>query len=63
MFCVECGTHIRHTDPREDTISVKGGSLDAPVDLTGAFHIWTSRKLPGGVIPDGGATQYPEEPL
>jgi hypothetical protein len=61
MFCVDCGTRIRHANPREDTISIKGGSLDAPVDLTAAFHIWTSRKLPGVVIPDG-ATQYPEEP-
>jgi hypothetical protein len=61
MFCVECGTRIRHASPGEETLSIKGGSLDQPVDLTAAFHIWTSRKLPGVVIPDG-ATQYPEEP-
>jgi len=61
MFCTACGTRIRHADRREDTVSIKGGSLDAPVDLTAAFHIWTSRKLAGVVIPDA-ATQFPEEP-
>jgi hypothetical protein len=39
----------------------KGGSLDEPPDLSAAIHIWTSRKLPGVIIPDG-ARQYPEEP-
>jgi hypothetical protein len=43
------------------TLSVKGGSLDEPVGLTGAIHIWVSRKLPGVVIPAGAAT-FPEEP-
>ena len=61
MFCVECGSRIRHITPGDNEISVKGGSLDQPPDLTGAMHIWTSRKLPGVVIPDG-ATQFPEEP-
>ena len=35
--------------------------LDEPVDLTGAIHIWTSRKLNGVVIPEG-PRQYPGEP-
>ena len=61
MFCAACGTRVCHADAREDTVSIKGGSLDVPVDLTSAFHIWTSRKLPGVVIPEG-ATQYPAEP-
>ena len=42
-------------------IHVKGGSLDQPIDLTSAVHLWTSRKLPGVVVPPG-AQQYPEEP-
>ena len=42
-------------------LSVKGGSLDRPVDLSSAIHIWTSRKLPGVVIPEGVA-QFPQEP-
>ena len=60
-FCAVCGTRIHHTSPGETSISIKGGSLDEPPDLTTAFHIWTARKLPGVVIPDG-ARQYPGEP-
>jgi hypothetical protein len=61
MFCVACGTRIRHTSPGDAMISIKGGSLDSPPDLTAAFHIWTSRKWPGVVIPDR-ATCFAEEP-
>ena len=42
-------------------ISVKGGSLDRPVDLSTATHIWTSRKLEGVVVPLT-AVQFAEEP-
>ncbi len=52
-FCPDCGSRVWHED--------EGGSLDEPPDLSAAFHIWTSRKLPGVVIPDG-AQQFPEEP-
>ena len=51
-FCEVCGTRICHADAREPTVSVKGGSLDEPPDLTNAAHIWTSRTLKGVVIPD-----------
>src|SRR5215831_9937622 len=61
MFCVTCGTRIRHATPGEDTVSIKGGSLDVPIDLTTAVHIWTKRKLPGVIVPDG-ARQFPGEP-
>jgi hypothetical protein len=61
MFCIECGTRIRHFDPRQDTVSIKGGSLDDPVDITSSRHIWTTRKLPGVIIPDG-AMQFAGEP-
>jgi hypothetical protein len=61
MFCVECGSRIRHSNPRETTVSIKDGSLDEPVDLTNAVHIWTTRKLPGVVIPNG-AADFPGEP-
>lgn len=60
-FCVECGTRIHHADAGGKTLSIKGGSLDQRPDLTTAFHIWTARKLPGVVIPDG-ARQSPGEP-
>jgi len=35
--------------------------LDKPVDLGAAIHIWTTRKLPGVVIPSGNQ-QFDEEP-
>ena len=61
-FCPTCGSRVLHERPAmPDTISIKGGSFDDPVDLGPAIHIWTSRKLPGVVIPDG-ARQYPKEP-
>ncbi len=61
-FCADCGSRLWHeTAGDEPHVSVKGGSLDEPVDLGKAVHIWTSRKLPGVVIP-AGAVQFPEEP-
>lgn len=61
MFCANCGSRIWHASPTPEVVSVKGGSLDAPLDLSSAIHIWTARKLPGVVIPDG-ARQFPGEP-
>ncbi len=62
FFCSACGTRVWHGDQdTESEISVKGGSLDEPVDLSGAIHIWTIRKLPGVLIPKG-AQQYAMEP-
>ncbi|MDP6705245.1 MAG: GFA family protein [Alphaproteobacteria bacterium] len=61
-FCPDCGTRVWHGDRDvDDAISIKGGSLDEPVDLGAATHIWTSRKLAGVVIPDG-VPRYAEEP-
>jgi hypothetical protein len=60
-FCATCGSRIWHDAPGDATISVKGGSLDEPPDLTGVPHIWTARKLHGVVIPEGVA-QHPGEP-
>ena len=61
-FCPRCGSRVWHGDPARDAIvSIKGGSLDTPPDLSHAVHIWVSRKLPGVVIPDHAET-YPEEP-
>ena len=61
-FCAVCGSRLWHEGPGWDVLSVKGGSLDLPPDLTDAIHIWTSRKLPGVAIP-AGAAQFPEEPV
>lgn len=61
-FCPDCGARLWHErEGPSEILTVKAGSLDDPVDLTDAIHIWTSRKLPGVVIPDG-AEQWPEEP-
>lgn len=61
-FCAECGSRMWHGDSNGDVpISVKGGSLDTKPDLTGARHIWVSRKLDGVVIPPDAET-WPEEP-
>lgn len=60
-FCADCGSRLFHVTPGEGLVSVKGGSLDAPPDLSGATHIWTVRKLPGVAIPPG-AKAFPQEP-
>ena len=61
-FCPRCGSRLWHGDPgRGESVSVKGGSLDTPPDLSAAHHIWVSRKLPGVVIPDG-VRCYAKEP-
>jgi hypothetical protein len=61
VFCVACGTRLWHARKGSDVVSIKGGSLDAPLDFASAIHCWTSRKLPGVVIPPA-ARQFPEEP-
>jgi hypothetical protein len=53
FFCPECGSRVWHGNrDKDETISIKGGSLDEPIDLTVAVHIWTVRRLPGIVIPE-----------
>jgi hypothetical protein len=59
-FCPACGSRVWH-EGATDEISVKGGSLDEPPDLRSADHIWTTRALPGVVIPEA-ARQFPGEP-
>ena len=62
FFCPRCGSRLWHVnDPPEEWASIKGGSLDTPVDISGAVHIWTSRGQPGVLIPSE-ARQFPEEP-
>jgi hypothetical protein len=60
-FCPACGTRLWREGAGWEVLSVKGGTLDRPPDLSDAIHIWTSRKLPGVVVPDG-ARQYAMEP-
>lgn len=62
FFCPTCGSRVWDGDKdKEAEICIKGGSLDAPLDLSDAVHIWTCRKLSGVIIPDA-AQQYPKEP-
>lgn len=61
-FCPDCGSRLWHEPaPASGWATVKAGSLDEPVDLSGAVHIWTSRALPGVAIPPDAVT-WPEEP-
>src|SRR5262245_12039368 len=47
-FCPACGSRLWHGDKTHAaTVSVKGGSLDQPLDLSKAVHIWATRNLPG----------------
>lgn len=62
-FCARCGARIWHQrQGAGETLNVKGGSLDLPVDLRGATHIWTRSKLPGIVVP-ADAAQFAQEPV
>lgn len=61
-FCPDCGSRLWHQRVgNTETVSIKGGSLDEPIDLASAVHIWTTRKLPGIIIPQG-AVQFPGQP-
>lgn len=61
-FCPDCGSRL-WDEPQDapDIVVLKGGSLDEPLDLAEAIHIWTRSKLPGVIIP-AGAKQFPREP-
>jgi len=62
LFCGHCGTRVVHLrDAAPATAGIKAGTLDEPVDLAQAIHIWTSRALPGALIPVD-RPSYPEEP-
>jgi len=61
-FCDTCGTRIWHwADDDPDHVSVKGGTLDTPLDWSKLDHIWTSSMLAGIVIPDH-TKSWPQEP-
>lgn len=61
-FCPRCGSRVWHQSSAEsETMTVKGGSLDDPVDVSNAIHIWTSSKLPSVIIP-GEAKAFDKEP-
>jgi len=63
VFCPDCGSRLWHeaADGVADTLTIKAGSLDEPVDLTPAIHIWTASRLAGVLIPER-VKKYPGEP-
>ncbi len=61
-FCPNCGSRLWHErEGPSETLTIKAGSLDEPVDVSTAIHIWTSRKLPGMAIP-ADVQQFLQEP-
>jgi len=61
-FCPHCGSRLWHQrEEPSETLTIKAGSLDEPVDISTAIHIWTSRKLPGMAIP-AAVRQFLQEP-
>ena len=61
-FCGTCGNRLYHQSSGwPDELSVKAGTLDQPVDVSAAVHIWTGSKLPSARLPDG-AVQVEAEP-
>lgn len=61
-LCPECGSRLYHQSSGwPEQLSVKGGTVDQPVEAGAAIHIWTSHGLPSTPIPMG-ATTFPFEP-
>ncbi|UOM36340.1 GFA family protein [Acuticoccus sp. I52.16.1] len=60
-FCAECGTRIVNTRTDRDVVNLRAGTLDDPSFVEPSAHIWTSRALPGVVIPPA-AYAHPEQP-
>jgi len=60
-FCANCGSRLWHeADSSSETLSLKGGSLDEPLNILNAIHVWTIHKLPGILIPPN-CPQFLEE--
>ena len=61
-FCPTCGSRLWHELESTPTmISIKAGSLDEPIDISTAIHVWIKRKLPGIVIPKETKTYLEED--
>lgn len=60
-FCPTCGSRLWHElDPATELVSIKAGSLDEPIDVSNAIHVWIKRKFQGILIPND-ARQFLEE--
>lgn len=62
FFCPDCGSRLWHENSGSpETVTVKAGALDEPVDFSTAIHIWTASRLKGMNIP-AGARSFEREP-
>ena len=62
FFCPDCGTRFIHrSNAQPADVSIKGGSLDNPDQLTPVGHIWTKSKRDWLELP-AGSLQYDTEP-
>ena len=52
LVCPECGTWICGM-PRDGVVRVRGGTLDDTSWLRPTRHIWTRRKQPWVILPEG----------
>jgi hypothetical protein len=53
-FCPKCGSRLFHVSDRAPARgTLKAGTLDDTSQLEPRFHIWTSRKQPWVVLPEG----------
>ena len=50
--CPECGSWICGL-PRDGVVRVRGGTLDDTSGLRPTLHLWTRRKQPWVVLPEG----------
>lgn len=61
-FCTGCGTRIYHRGTfMQDVVSIKPGTLDDTSRLAPTLHVWTKRKQPWVLVPEGVRT-YEGEP-
>ena len=61
-FCPDCGARLWHVSSGYPSFrSVKGGTLDARIDLSAAVHLFTDGKLDGVELP-AHALAFPGEP-
>jgi hypothetical protein len=62
-FCPRCGSRIYHaSEPEDETISIKAGSLDDTRWLRPVAHIWLQSAQPWLDIEDAGTQRFEREP-
>lgn len=63
VFCPRCGTRLYHSPSRLGAVlNVKAGTLDDTSGLAPSAHVWTKRRQPWVVIPEG-VPCFEEQPV